>query len=490
MAQRSLSLEELHELALTHNNSVRIADASVAAATNLRKAAFTQFLPSFNAFGSYNWNEKSISLLSQDAHLPVGVLDKNGAFGIGTPTSRPKPNGDGTFSLDGLSINNKFAIVNKQPIPLDAEGNPFDPVANPEKLMWKNYAILPKDAMKMDMRNVFVGGVSFVQPIFLGGKVKQQYEMAKSGERIAQIRRQDSVNDLLVKVDEAYWRVVSVENKCQLAQEYRDLLVKLNADMEVMMKEGVITKSDLLKVKVKLNEAEMSLTKAENGLNLSRMALNQLCGIPLHEEISLRDVDLNSLAELQSGIPVETAWQNRGEIQQLTELQKLAEANKNIMMSRFMPNIALTGSYLVSNPNSYNGFEKKFGGMFTIGVTATIPVFHFGERIHTYAASKSLLAATRLQLEEAKEKIELQINQDTYRLQESVKKQVAAQQNIEQAEENLSYANEGFKEGVVTSSDLMAAQTAWLTAKTESIDAMIEVKLNNTYLKKSLGLLH
>ena len=54
----------------------------------------------------------------------------------------------------------------------------------------------------------------------------------------------------------------------------------------------------------------------------------------------------------------------------------------------------------------------------------------------------------------------------------------------------MSYANEGFREGVITSSDLLAAQTAWLSAKSENIDALIDVKLNNTYLKKSLGVLH
>lgn len=490
MSQRSLSLEEFRQLAITHNHSIKIADESMKAATEMKKAAYTQFLPNFTAFGNYTWNEKNISLLSQDAHLPVGVLDKSGNFGIGTPTSLPKPNGDGTFSMDGLAINNKFAIVNKQPVPLDAEGKPFDPKVNPEKLMWKNYAILPKDAMQMDMQNIFVGGISFVQPIFMGGKIAQLYNIAKSGERIAEIRHQDKIEELLINVDEAYWRVVSVENKYKLAKEYRALIAKLDTNMQEMLKEGVATKAEALKVKVKLNEADMSLTKAENGLQLSRMALNQLCGISLHEKVELKDVNLNPLTEIQPVVAMDEVYKNRAEIQQLAETQKIADANHKIMFARFLPNVALTGSYIVSNPNSYNGFEKKFGGMFTFGVSAIVPIFHFGEKIHTYNASKSFALISKMEMEEAKEKIELQVNQNAYRIQESIKKQAATQKNIEQAEENLSYANEGFREGVITSSDLLAAQTAWLSAKSENIDALIDVKLNNTYLKKSLGVLH
>ena len=488
-AQQTLSLQKCRDLALEHNKSLKIAEENVRASKALSKAAFTQFLPNFSAFGNYTWNQKNVSLLHEDAHLPVGVIDKSGNFGIGTPTSMPKPNPDGTFSIDGLAINNKFAIINKQPVPLDAEGKPFDPKVNPEKLQWKNYAILPKDAMQFDMQNIFVGGISFVQPIFMGGKIMQLNNIAKYNEKIAEARAQDKTEELLVNVDEAYWRVVSVENKVKLAKEYRALISKLDTNMTAMLEEGVATKADALKVKVKLNEAEVSLTKAENGLNLSRMALNQLCGLPLHEEIVLSDVDLEDVPEIQSSIPMEQAWQNRPEIKMLTQMGNIAEANRKIMVSRFLPNIALTGSYITTNPNSFNGYEKKFGGMFTVGVSAVVPLFHFGEKVHTLNAARSGAVIAKLEMEEAKEKIELQINQNRYRIDESLKKQAATRKNIEEAEENLSYANEGFNEGVITSTDLLMAQTAWLSAKSEYIDATVDVKLNNIYLKKSLGLL-
>ena len=85
--------------------------------------------------------------------------------------------------------------------------------------------------------------------------------------------------------------------------------------------------------------------------------------------------------------------------------------------------------------------------------------------------------------------MQLQIKQDSYKLAESLKKRNTTQQNIDHAEENLRYANEGFKEGIITSTDLLSAQTAWLSAKSESIDANIDLKLCNVYLAKSQGIL-
>lgn len=489
-AQQALSLKQCQKLALEHNKSLQIAKENVKASQNLAKAAFTQFLPNFSAFGNYTWNQKNISLLGEDAHLPVGVMDANGHFGAGiTASSVPTPNADGTVSFKESAINNKFTLVDGKPIPLDGQGKPFDPKINPENLMWKNYAILPKDAMQFDMQHIFVGGISFVQPIFMGGKIMQLNNIAKYNEKIAEVRVQNKTEELLINVDEAYWRVISVENKVKLAKEYRNLIAKLDTNMTAMLEEGVATKANALKIKVKLNEAEVSLTKAENGLNLSRMALNQLCGLPLHKEVALADANLNDITDIQPIIPIEQAWQNRPEIKMLTQMGNIAEANKKIMVSRFLPNIALTGSYITTNPNSFNGYEKKFGGMFTVGISAVVPLFHFGEKVHTLNASRSSAVIAKLELEEAKEKIELQINQNTYRIAESLKKQEATRKNIEQAEENLSYANEGFEAGVITSTDLLMAQTAWLSAKSEYIDATVDVKLNNLYLKKSLGIL-
>ena len=48
----------------------------------------------------------------------------------------------------------------------------------------------------------------------------------------------------------------------------------------------------------------------------------------------------------------------------------------------------------------------------------------------------------------------------------------------------------GFKESVVTTSDLLAAQTAWLQANSEKIDAQIEVRLTNAAMRKALGTLN
>jgi len=61
--------------------------------------------------------------------------------------------------------------------------------------------------------------------------------------------------------------------------------------------------------------------------------------------------------------------------------------------------------------------------------------------------------------------------------------------NVENAEENLRCANLGFKEGVIPTTDVMAAQTAWVQAQSQKIDAEVDVKMSQVNLKKALGVL-
>lgn len=469
--QRVLQLDECHRLALAHNKNIQIAKETIKAATELKKAAFTQFLPNFSANGVYTWNQKNISMLSENALLPVGTKMSDGSFGF-------------TQS----QISNGWTLVNGSPVPLDANGQPFNPKTNPEKIQWKEYAYLPKEAFEFDVKNVFAGTIGFTQPIFMGGKIRELYRMSKYSEKLAEAKAESEKTDLLVEVDEAYWRVVSVQNKYQLALEYRNLIAKMDSNVANMVAEGVATKAEVLKVKVKLNEADVMVTKAENGLKLSKMALNQLCGLQLDEDIALSDASLNKTEDTKL-ISTEEALNNRPEIQALTQAHKLAESNQRLMVSRFLPNVALSANYMVSNPNVYDGYKNEFGGMFTVGIVANVPLFHFGDRIHTLNAAKSQAKIAEMKLDEAKEKIQLQIKQDSYKLAESLKKKNTTDKNIEHAEENLRYATEGFNEGVITSTDLLGAQTAWLSAKSENIDAIIDYKLCNAYLAKSQGIM-
>jgi len=472
-SQTSYSLDDCRQMALMHNKELLIAGEQVKAADNLKKAAMTQYLPSFAANGGYVYNQKNISLLGADQYLPVYSMNTNGTL---------------NFSQ---SVNNTWTLVNGSAVPLDANGKPFNPTKNPEKILWKNYAYIPKDAFEFDTHNVWAGSVMMTQPLFLGGKIRELNRIAQHSKKLADAQYEGKSSETIFDTDEAYWRVVSLVNKEKLAKSYVELLEKLDKDVSKSIDFGVATKSDGLSVKVKLNEAEMSLLQVQDGLSLSRMALCQQCGLPLDNVFKLADETMKAIPEVAqpSANRMDENLNNRYEVKSLEAMLDIAKSNEKIQLSRFLPNVGLTAGYLTTNPNMYNGYEKAFGGEWQVGIVANVPLFHWGERIHTLHASENERNIAQYKLDDAKEKITLDISQANFKITEATKKAIITASNKLKAEENLKYASVGFEAGTVVSSTLMEAQTAWLKANSEEIDAQIDVQMCQVYLQKALGIL-
>ncbi|MBR5398863.1 MAG: TolC family protein [Bacteroidales bacterium] len=470
---QTYTLKEYEEFALQNSKSLKVSQERINAAENLRKAAFTQFLPSFQAVGTYTWNQKNISLLSEDALLPVGTKMADGSFG---------------FTADQIS--NKWTVIDGQPVPLDADGVPFNPKTNPEKIQWKQYAYLPKSELTYDVHNIFAAGIGFTQPIYLGGKIRELYNIAKTTEEMARLQTDNRQEELIISVDQAYWTTVSLINKKKLAESYVELLTKLEKNIQAAIDQGVATRGDLLNVKVKLNEANLALTRATDGVALSKMALFRVCGLDLDGDFGLADEDISQgqAQELDPAYNKAQAIDNRFEIKELENLSKISRSQVNIARSRFLPNIAASVNYLTTNPNTFNGFENKFKGMFTAGVAITIPIFHFGDRIYTLRAAQSEERMVGHRIDEAKELINLQVTQANFKVREANKKLEAAQSNISAAEENLRLAELSYKEGLISVTDLLAAQTAWISANSDKIDAGIDARLCELYLRKAVGI--
>ena len=437
-SQRMLTLEECRNLAIQNNKELQISGEKIKMADNEKKAAFTKYFPQLSANGAYMWNQKDINLLD------MGALSSSLSSSLGGLAQLPM-------------IQHLMSGVN--------------------------------DMQHLDVQNIWVGNVSLVQPVFMGGKIVNYNQITKFAKQLAESMNNLQLQDLIYKTDETYWQVISLVNKKKLADAYVDLLRKMDSDVTAMIYEGVATEADGLSVKVKLNEAEMAQTKVENGLALTRMLLAQICGLSLEEDLSLADEKLDNfpVETTQASADLNEAFMNRNELRSLDLATKIYKRKERIALAEMLPNVALAANYFVTNPNVFNGFKNDFAGMFNVGVMVKVPLSGWWEGTYRRNSAKAETRIKTLEWQDAREKIELQVNQSVYKVNEAGKKLIASSRNMENAEENLRRANFGFEEGVIPALNLMEAQTAWVSARSSLIDAQIEVKLTEVYLSKALG---
>ena len=264
-------------MALANNKQLMMSRERIKKAGYQKKEAFAAYLPGIDFNGGYLYNQRNLSIFDSDQLLP-------------------------TKSFDLASQSYQYNLV-KNP----ATG---EPIKGPDgQYIPSEVALIPKDAMTFDIHNVFFGAITLTQPIYMGGKIVAMNAITKAAEKAAQELHISEAENVIYAVDAAYWMVVSLKAKQKLAESYVNLLDSLSHDVHLMLEQGVATRSDVLSVDVKLNAAQVDLVKVNNGLVLSRMALAQVCGLPVNSQFTLADEDLETRHHSRVWLPrAVTIW--------------------------------------------------------------------------------------------------------------------------------------------------------------------------------------
>lgn len=431
-AQRVLTLDSCRSLAKEHSRTLQQKDEEIKAAHAKKQQVMTNFFPQVAARGVYLHMQKELHLIDWDK--PLGHLN--------------------------------FLI--------------------PERL---------RNLGTVDLRNLWVGNVTAIQPLFLGGKIISGYQMASLAERLQGELRQTAETEVETKLDETYWQVVSLRSKERLLNQLVRLLEQTVKDVDASIDAGVATKADGLSVRTKLSEAEVKRSQVVNGLELSRMLLADLCGLSedepftLAEEGHLQELLLSTqTAPIARDEDTEAAIERRSEIRSLRLVDSIYSKRVSMESASLFPKLYGVASYSTTNPNSFQGPKKEFAGQYYLGLMLEVPISDLFSGTFKRRQAKAEHRVKQLELAEARSKINLQIKQALRTADDARRAYTTALSAVKMAEENMRYAKAGYDEGVIPLLNYTMAQTAWMSAQDSLIDAQIRVLLTESKLKKILAL--
>lgn len=473
-AQQVLTLDECRQMAVENNNSLKTAQQKIKVAGYDRNIALANYFPKITATGTYMYTSRDWKLIDDDK---AAVIQNAGTTLQNDVTNKMMQ------IMSDKDVMTKYmtdAAFKKL-----IDGLQTTDIATPINAIGQHIT----DALTLDMHNLCGAVVSVQQPVFMGGKIVASNQMAKYAEELAQSQYDAEHAKVLADIEQAYWQIVSIAAKKNLAENYADLLRQMGKDVDALVAEGFATPSDALTIKVKMNEAEMLYTKATNGLALAKMLLCKECGLPLDSEITLADETLDAIPvpQMSPVISDEEVYAARPEIRSLDLAKKIYDKKVAVVRADGLPTVAVMANYAVTNPNVFNGFQNKFGGFFSAGVLVNVPIFHGTEAIQKTRKAKAEAALTQYRLDDAKEMISLQVAQLRQQEGEALEKLTMAESNLENAEENLRVATAGWNEGMIASNVVLQAQTAWLQAHSEYIETGVELQMCSVNLAKAEG---
>lgn len=444
MAQEVLTLEKCREMALENNRGLKSAQERIAASQDMLRAYKSNMLPKFSLNGTFLYSDLSHTETMAGGYLPTFVPD----------------------AATGELVPNIAMIA--------PDGTPI----------FKEYAYMPDQNFTLEVGAVYDGAVRVEQPIYMGGKIANSIKLAKVGVEVAEISRRRSEAEMLQGVDNAFYTYLKVQDMLLSAQKYCDVTIQFQEQVQNLLNSGMCTKNDLLKVQVRLNEAQLLKRKAENGLRLARMNLCYMIGLPMTtENISVVDeIDMEVVVDA-TNLDI-TA---RPEYELLNKQIEAKELQVRMTRSDFLPSVAAMASYGYSNGMSLNDKTILGGFSFAGGVTVSIPLFHWGEGLRKISAGKHEVNIAKYELADLSEKMTLELMQAINLYDESVMEVEMRSKSLSQADENMRQSGNLYSGGVETLADYLEAQALWQKAMSELTEARAAQRLAYTQYCKTSG---
>ena len=443
---QTLDLKQCREMALRSNKQVTITYRQAEKADYTLKSYKANVLPRFTGQAMYLFSGGDLKENTSEQFLPTYVPDAS--------TGQLVPN------ILSPGVDGGMPVFNQ-------------------------YAYIPPLSLELSLNNTWLAGVSVEQPLYMGGKIMAAYRMARIGKDIARINGQFTRTDIVVKTDEAYWQLVKVKELLLSAEKYRDVVAELLRNVTDACEAGMKSRNDFLKVQVKLNEAELMVRKAQNGLRLARMNLCHYIGLPLQAGIDAADT-LAAGSPLLKALPSANVT-GRPEYEMLSQQIEYKHHETKLVRSDFLPNLGVSAAYLYTDGLRLNDSKLFSNGSFSALFSLKVPLFHWGEGLNKVRAAKAEQTIAMLQREDALEKMELEAMQALNALDEASMEVELTQKSLLQAEENLKVSKDHYEAGLEPLADYLEAQAVWQKAWSDLISAKAGLRFNETYYLKAIG---
>ena len=446
-AQERLSLEQCRNMALENSEEIQMARLRIDKALTEVASARINRLPALSASASGLY-------LHRDIEMELWL-----------PTAVPNPS-------TGELVPNLMTHPVTGEIIKGADGNP----------LFNMYAWLP---LEISLQGAFIAGITVEQPVYAGGRIATGTGMSRLGVEMSRENLAVQQAGIIYETDQAYWLYVAVQEKVKLAEAFQNLLEALEKRVGDAYEHGLSTRNELLKVMVKHNEAILQLQKAKSGLELGRMSLCRLTGLPYNTVIYTTDtvlvMDIKTLP-----CDYDSLVYRRPEYRLLQQNIEMARLQQKLVRAEFLPvaGFSMGVNYTGGIDFGPTGYDSSNAFLMA---SLKIPIFHWGEgKKRTLLANYDLMIR-QSELRKNESLMMLETEQAWLGLTDARLRASLATQNLVQAEENLKINRDNYETGMSVLTDLLEAQALWQSARSDLIEAMTSLKLHESAFLKATG---
>ncbi len=334
-------------------------------------------------------------------------------------------------------------------------------------------------------------GVTLNQIIFDGSYIiglkasrtyKQLYERSLIRSKI----------DARINITKAYYQVLVSNEQIKLLDADLNQLKQQVEQTEASNKQGFVEKIDVDRIKFQLNNLTTTKENIERLLVLNYQLLKFQIGMPVNEDLTLKDKleDLNLAIDPSDN--VDTAfYHNRIEYNLFSTNLELNKLDLKRKKSQFLPSlmfVANAGDQFQNN-NIGQLYSNNYLSSY-VGLNLNIPIFNGFQRKYQVKETQINVVKAQNDLDNLKNALTLQANSAKITYINSLKSLENQKQNQALAQEVLRVTKIKYQQGVGSSIEVTQAQTALEDADNKYIQSLYDVLINKVDLDKAYGKLN
>lgn len=337
--------------------------------------------------------------------------------------------------------------------------------------------------------NNYTFKLGFTQPLFTGFKLLSSRSAAKYNLQASESDYSKEQNEVAFNIYNAYWNYYKAEELRNVIAQTLQQIENHLRDTRNFYEQGLVSNNDLLKLEVQYSNTQLMLIDAENNLKIAKIAFNKELGIDLDAQTKVAATEKSmSLVNYDLSEIINEAINNRYELKSLAYRVEGSKEGITAAQSSLFPSVYLSGNYYYSNPNPrFQPAKDEFNYNWDVGVTLSWDVWNWG----LTSSQISQAEQTKIQLEtnydQLKENIRMEVHSNYLNLLKTEEKVKVNKIALEQASENYRITAEKYNLQLVSSTDLIDAETLKLQAETNLKAAEVDYQISKVRLEKSLG---
>ena len=311
--------------------------------------------------------------------------------------------------------------------------------------------VAPKALTYPDARNYYQTKVSYMLPLYTGGKLTEYGRITKAMQRMSQYDTKKLLNEKVFQTKKAFYDISLIQNYIYNLSKIIKNIKHLEDIIGNMKKEGYAKELDALEVQARLSEAQSMYNQAK----LNRDLAYQFLSFLLNTEVSsIKKV--HELAPMPKVVASEVAQENI-DIQKAQLGLKISEMAVNAQKANYLPTVGAFGEYQSADNTLWNEFTQK--DSYTVGVQVKLNIFNGGVDQANLEKAKVNYLKTQEQVSLAKAGIALKVK----KLQTEI---LSKDADVKSYKKQLQYAkrvydnySSRYKEGITSITDVLIKQS-------------------------------